>query len=70
MPTRRTDTVYPLTYNKESDTIVEGLTKREYFAILIMQGLTVSNFPFEDVYQKARAAVLEADALIDILASE
>ncbi|MEE3715894.1 hypothetical protein V2H45_03940 [Tumidithrix elongata RA019] len=62
--------MYPVSYNKETDVIVEGMTKREYFAIMIMQGLTVSNFPFEDVYQKARAAVLEADALIDILASE
>ncbi|CAN1210893.1 hypothetical protein TUMEXPCC7403_11885 [Tumidithrix helvetica PCC 7403] len=70
MQTRRTDNVYPVSYNKETDVIVEGMTKREYFAIMIMQGLTVSNFPFEDVYQKARAAVLEADALIDILASE
>ena len=46
------------------------MTKREYFAIMIMQGLSAANAKFEDEYQKARLAVAEADALIDILAYE
>jgi len=52
------------------DALVEGMTKREYFAIMIMQGLSATNQEFEDVYQKARTAVAEADALIDILDNE
>jgi len=35
-----------------------------------MQGYTAANAKFEDEYQKARLAVAEADALIDILAYE
>lgn len=70
MATRRTDSAFPVSYNRDSDSLVEGLTKREYFAILIMQGYTAANAKFEDEYQKARQAVAEADALIDILAYE
>jgi hypothetical protein len=70
MPTRRTDSAFPVSYNRDADSLVEGMTKREYFAILIMQGYTAANAKFEDEYQKARLAVAEADALIDILAYE
>jgi hypothetical protein len=70
MSTRRTDSVFPVGYNRDTDSLVEGMTKREYFAIMIMQGLTAANAKFEDEYQKARLAVTEADALIDILAYE
>ncbi len=70
MTTKRSDHAYPLSYDKEVDSIIDGMTKREYFAIMIMQGLTVANLEFEDVYQKARLAVAEADALIDILSAE
>ena len=70
MPTRRSDSAFPVSYNRDADALVEGLTKREYFAIMIMQGLTAANAKFEDEYQKARLAVTEADALIDILAYE
>jgi hypothetical protein len=70
MATRRTDSAFPVSYNRDADSLVEGLTKREYFAILIMQGYTAANAKFEDEYQKARQAVAEADALIDILAYE
>jgi hypothetical protein len=70
MPTRRYDSAFATSYNKDQDVLVPGLTKREYFAIMIMQGLTVANLEFEDDYQKARVAVLQADALIDVLAAE
>ena len=70
MPTRRSDSAFPVSYNRDADALVEGLTKREYFAIMIMQGLSAANTKFEDEYQKARLAVAEADALIDILAYE
>ena len=70
MTTRRTDSAFPVSYNRDTDSLVEGLTKREYFAILLMQAYTSANTKFEDDYQKARLAVAEADALIDILAYE
>jgi hypothetical protein len=59
-----------MSFNRDTDSLVEGMTKREYFAILIMQAYTSTNTKFEDEYQKARLAVAEADALIDILAYE
>jgi hypothetical protein len=68
--TKRTDSAFPISYDKVVDSVVEGLTKREYFAILLMQGLSATNLEFEDIYQKARTAVAEADALIAILDNE
>jgi hypothetical protein len=68
--TRRNDAAFPVGYNKNEHTLLEGMTKREYFAAMIMQGLTTANLEFEDIYQKARTAVAEADALIDILNEE
>lgn len=70
MTTRRNDSAFPVGYHKDQDTYVTGITKREYFAIMIMQGLASANLQFEDTYQKARAAVFEADALIEILDQE
>ncbi|MBD2189267.1 hypothetical protein [Pseudanabaena mucicola] len=70
MSTRRSDSAFPVSYNRDTDSLVEGMTKREYFAIMIMQSLTTADIKFEDEYQKARLAVAEADALIDILAYE
>jgi hypothetical protein len=70
MPTRRYDSAFPFSYNKDADTYVEGMSKREFFALMIMHGLTAANLQFEDDYQKARAAVMQADALIDVLAAE
>jgi hypothetical protein len=67
MTTRRADSAFPVGFNKNEDTLVEGMTKREYFAIMLMQGYAVANLEFEDIYQKARMAVTEADVLIDIL---
>ncbi len=65
--TRRNDGAFPVSYNRQEDAVVEGMSKREYFALAIMQGLTAANLEFEDMYQKARTAVAEADALIAIL---
>ncbi len=52
----------------------QGLTKREYFASAILQGLCsfdVAPDNHGDVYaQRARAAVLQADVLIEHLNSE
>ncbi|OIP75498.1 MAG: hypothetical protein AUK48_07550 [Oscillatoriales cyanobacterium CG2_30_44_21] len=70
MSTRRSDSAFPVSYNRDTDSLTEGMTKREYFSVLLMQSLTTSNMKFEDEYQKARLAVAEADALIDILAYE
>ena len=70
MSTRGSDSAFPIGYNRDTDSIVEGMTKREYFAIMIMQGYTTSNTKFADEYQKARLSVAEADALIAILAYE
>jgi hypothetical protein len=70
MSTRRSDSAFPIGYNRDTDSLIEGMTKREYFAIMIMQGYTTANAKFEDEYQKARLSVAEADALIDILAYE
>ncbi len=49
-----------------------GLTKREYFAALAMQGLQTSNFEEllerdMDVHKIARIALEQADALIEEL---
>ena len=70
MSTRGSDSAFPIGYNRDTDSIVEGMTKREYFAVMIMQGYTTSNTKFADEYQKARLSVAEADALIAILAYE
>jgi hypothetical protein len=65
--TRRTDPAFPLGYHRLDDAYFEGMSKREFFALTILHALTAANVPFEDVYQKARQAMLEADALIDVL---
>jgi hypothetical protein len=70
MSTKRSDSAFPVSYSRDTDSLVEGMTKREYFAIMLMQGYTIANTKFEDEYQKARLSVAEADALIDILAYE
>jgi hypothetical protein len=67
MTTRRADPAFPVGFNKNEDTVVEGMNKREYFAIMLMQGYAIANLEFEDMYQKARTAVTEADVLIEIL---
>ncbi len=61
MTTRRSDSAFPIGYNRDTDSLIDGMTKREYFAIMIMQGYTTANTKFEDEYQKARLSVAEAD---------
>lgn len=67
MDTKPTDSAFPYSYHRDADAFTGGMTKREYFALMIMQGFTASNIQFEDVYQKSRMAVAEADALIEVL---
>lgn len=67
MDTKPTDSAFPFSYHPDGDSFAAGMTKREFFALMLMQGLNFSNFEFEDVYQKARLAVTEADALIEVL---
>lgn len=67
MDTKPTDSAFPYSYHPEGDTFATGMTKREYFALMLMQGFNASNVEFEDIYQKARMAVAEADALIEVL---
>ena len=54
MATRRSDSAFPMSHNRDTENLIEGMTKREYFAIMIMQGYTTANTKFEDEYQKAR----------------
>jgi len=44
MSTRRSDSAFPIGYNRDTDSLIEGMTKREYFAIMIMQGYTEVKF--------------------------
>lgn len=67
MDTKPTDSAFPFSYHPDGDSFAAGMTKREYFALMLMQGLNASNVEFEDIYQKARLAVAEADALIEVL---
>ncbi|MCS6960619.1 MAG: hypothetical protein RMK91_11290 [Pseudanabaenaceae cyanobacterium SKYGB_i_bin29] len=67
MDTKPTDSAFPFSYHPEGDNFAQGMTKREFFALMLMQGLNASNLQFEDIYQKARQAVAEADALIEVL---
>lgn len=41
-----------------------GLTKREYFAGLAMQGYAASEIEFDDVSAMAKSAILFADTLL------
>ena len=54
--------VYPLELEYEnSKAHFHGLTKREYFAAIAMQGMAMSDLKFEDI---AHDSVKMADALI------
>lgn len=67
------DLAHPFTYvdrNREIIFRAQGLTKREYFAALVLQGIT-ANPAYQGQKQKAcEEAVLTADALIDQLNKE
>jgi hypothetical protein len=52
------------------DTEQDGLTKREYFAAMAMQGLLTVIQHTDKPYNVAKAAVMTADALINELNKE
>ncbi|MEM6836880.1 MAG: hypothetical protein AAF609_08485 [Cyanobacteria bacterium P01_C01_bin.120] len=62
---RLNETAFPLADHGEF--LGTGLTKRELFAAMAMQGLLTSQSYFESNLDLAHAAVERADALIDAL---
>jgi hypothetical protein len=60
------DSIHP----EGANNLQPGLTKREYFAAMTMQGLLVQNYPTSRVAPLADDAVLAADALIVALNKE
>lgn len=63
--TNANDTAYPRDYNVQND----GLTKREYFTAMALQGLLASYSPtsFPDAKDVAEWTIKYADALINEL---
>ena len=51
MDTKPTDSAFPYSYHPDGDAFTAGMTKREYFALMLMQGFNASNVEFEDIYQ-------------------
>jgi len=72
-PITGNDMAFPVLDRNQTpnDTTQLGLTKREYFAAMAMQGLLAAeseNFGYSDHEKLARAAVVRADALLRELA--
>lgn len=68
MKTDPNDTAYPIVVTKDRETeIGQGLTKREYFAAMAMQGFCANANVFSNLKDTAIWAVKEADALINEL---
>lgn len=70
MSTTKNDSAYPEIQMAAGQIFHQpGLTKREYFAAMAMQGIIANNHhgPDEYVKQAAREAVQYADALIEQL---
>jgi GMP synthase-like glutamine amidotransferase len=63
MKTAPNDCAYPADYKTQTDS---GLTKREYFAAMAMQGILASGSK-QSVEQDAELALESADALINQL---
>ena len=63
MNTKPNDCAYPGDYKTQTDS---GLTKREYFAAMAMQGILASGSK-QSVEQDAELALESADALINQL---
>ena len=62
---------FPLAYDEVNDVINEGLTKREYFAAMAMQGILMTqDGPLLWPHQLAKKAVEQANALIKALNEE
>jgi hypothetical protein len=66
MKTKDEDKVFSTYYNGSLDYIKEGLSKREYFAIHVLQGL-VTNDGLGSMEMFIRNAIMYADNLIDEL---
>ena len=72
MKTIPTDLAHPVTMDNSHTDIIGGLTKREYFAGLAMQGLISAQAPFSDIGSDtmlggkfvAEQSLIYADALI------
>jgi len=64
--TDRDQTAFPLPAETTNLDCI-GLTKREYFAIQIMQGFAACDDPGDSVESIARCVVIWADALIEEL---
>lgn len=66
MKTKANDLIYPLEENNPESVVSRGLTKREYFAAMAMQGLCANGHSWEEDCSNSRAsrAVTQADALI------
>ena len=63
METKANESIKPIEYN--NNYISTGLTKREYFAAMALQGLLENDSVL--ITSKARDAVKAAEALIEIL---
>jgi hypothetical protein len=70
--TKHNDSAHPYTYTGYNNGLIyseDGLTKREYFAAMAMQGLCANQHPLtsHDNREIANYAVCQADALIEAL---
>ena len=68
--TNGNDTAYPLPERYTEHEDFDGLTKREYFAAMAMQGIIAAHNIYEtgiDNEVNARTAINAADALIEAL---
>jgi hypothetical protein len=66
------DPAFPIVRSSKSEDVWSGLTKREYFAAMCLQGLLSTLTIERDAHSKilAETAVLHADALIKELERE
>ena len=64
--------VYPLEGNKSRDPLLLGLTKREYFAGLAMQGMLSNNLIIDsdNWYWIAENSIKQADELLKLLSND
>lgn len=67
MKTKPNDQVTPITLANEQ--LCEGLTKREYFAAMALQGLAANTFAWQELDPESQAelAVLYAEELVKAL---
>lgn len=70
MKTHPNDSANPVQINGDVDSCNYGLTKREYFAALAIQGLLSNSSLKTDVKEDVETAVWAADALVEALNKE